>query len=276
MYNGTWYKPEYNSEKKLKNQNPKVTLFYNLCTLDSLYLRTFSVIVLRTFSGCWHFQFLFSNKKGEVGGFTFLFVVYYESLKRELQTKPIYEFRCDERLQTKIEEFTRLAFLRLFICNWIKISSSRHFFLFFFKREENVKKTHWTRHLDDNAEDLFILLQMLQQLCSLSLSFVILLTLVLFRGNCSFLKTENLKKNNCSSCIKLLRKHVRKDIRAHRKRWHAQSTQRACRQTPSRRTLSTPTPSIGRNNKFHPCSLSKKRKHLRVIRIVSTISHCPC
>ena len=36
-------------------------------------------------------------------------VVYYESLKRELKTKPIYEFRCDERLQTKSEEFTRLT-----------------------------------------------------------------------------------------------------------------------------------------------------------------------
>ena len=35
--------------------------------------------------------------------------VYYESLKRELKTKPIYEFRCDERLQTKVEEFTRLG-----------------------------------------------------------------------------------------------------------------------------------------------------------------------
>ncbi len=27
-------------------------------------------------------------------------VVYYESLKRELKTKTIYGFRCDERLQT--------------------------------------------------------------------------------------------------------------------------------------------------------------------------------
>ena len=36
-------------------------------------------------------------------------VVYYESLKRELKTKPIYEFRCDERLKTKVEESTRLA-----------------------------------------------------------------------------------------------------------------------------------------------------------------------
>ena len=37
------------------------------------------------------------------------FVVYYESLKREGKTKPIHEFRCDERLQTKVEEFIRLA-----------------------------------------------------------------------------------------------------------------------------------------------------------------------
>ena len=36
-------------------------------------------------------------------------IVYYESLKRELKTKTIYGFRCDERLQTKVEEFTRLA-----------------------------------------------------------------------------------------------------------------------------------------------------------------------
>ena len=34
-------------------------------------------------------------------------VVYYESLKRELKTKPIYECRCDERLKTRVEESTR-------------------------------------------------------------------------------------------------------------------------------------------------------------------------
>ena len=28
-------------------------------------------------------------------------IVYYETLKRVLKTKPIYEFRCDERLKTK-------------------------------------------------------------------------------------------------------------------------------------------------------------------------------
>ena len=36
-------------------------------------------------------------------------VVYYESVKRELKTKTIYGFRCDERLKTKVEESTRLA-----------------------------------------------------------------------------------------------------------------------------------------------------------------------
>jgi hypothetical protein len=30
--------------------------------------------------------------------------VYYESIKRELQRRLIYEYRCDERLKTKNEE----------------------------------------------------------------------------------------------------------------------------------------------------------------------------
>ena len=38
------------------------------------------------------------------------FVVYYESIKRELKIRCIYECRCDERLQTKTKEFTRLAY----------------------------------------------------------------------------------------------------------------------------------------------------------------------
>ncbi len=36
--------------------------------------------------------------------------VYYESIKRELQTKPIYECRCDERLKLKGEESTYLTY----------------------------------------------------------------------------------------------------------------------------------------------------------------------
>ena len=35
------------------------------------------------------------------------FFVYYESMKRKLKIKPIYECRCDGRLQTK--RFTRLS-----------------------------------------------------------------------------------------------------------------------------------------------------------------------
>ena len=34
--------------------------------------------------------------------------VYYESMKRELKRRLIYEYRCDERLKTKTEESTRL------------------------------------------------------------------------------------------------------------------------------------------------------------------------
>ena len=40
--------------------------------------------------------------------------VYYESRKRELQTRPIYECRCDERLKTKSEKSTRLTYFGLF------------------------------------------------------------------------------------------------------------------------------------------------------------------
>jgi hypothetical protein len=40
-------------------------------------------------------------------------IVYYESIKRELKTRPIYECRCDERLKTKAEESTRLGYTGL-------------------------------------------------------------------------------------------------------------------------------------------------------------------
>jgi hypothetical protein len=40
-------------------------------------------------------------------------VVYYESIKRELKIKGIYECRCDERLQTKTKEFKRLTYTGL-------------------------------------------------------------------------------------------------------------------------------------------------------------------
>ena len=50
----------------------------------------------------WHRKSLQQQQYGES-------CVYYESLKRELKTKPIYEFWCDERLKTKVEESTRLT-----------------------------------------------------------------------------------------------------------------------------------------------------------------------
>ncbi len=39
--------------------------------------------------------------------------VYYESIKRELKIKPMYECRCDGRLQTK--RFTRLSYTGLVV-----------------------------------------------------------------------------------------------------------------------------------------------------------------
>ena len=41
------------------------------------------------------------------------FDVYYESRKRELKTRPIYECRCDERLKTKDEKSTCLTYTGL-------------------------------------------------------------------------------------------------------------------------------------------------------------------
>ncbi len=52
----------------------------------------------------------FLNFLEKVGVF---FFVYYESIKREPKIRGIYECRCDERLQTKSKEFTRLAYTGL-------------------------------------------------------------------------------------------------------------------------------------------------------------------
>jgi hypothetical protein len=40
-------------------------------------------------------------------------VVYYESMKRDLKTRPVYECRDDERLKAETEESTRLAYTGL-------------------------------------------------------------------------------------------------------------------------------------------------------------------
>ncbi len=44
---------------------------------------------------------------------SFLYVSYDESIKREPKIRGIYECRCDERLQTKSKEFTRLPYTGL-------------------------------------------------------------------------------------------------------------------------------------------------------------------
>jgi hypothetical protein len=45
----------------------------------------------------------------------FILFVYYDSIKREPKKRGIYECRCDERLQTKRKEFTRLAYTLFFM-----------------------------------------------------------------------------------------------------------------------------------------------------------------
>ena len=36
-----------------------------------------------------------------------------KTIKRNLNRRPVYEYRCDERLKTKDEEFTRLTYTGL-------------------------------------------------------------------------------------------------------------------------------------------------------------------
>ncbi len=43
-----------------------------------------------------------------------MFIVYYESINRELNRRLIYECRCDERLKAKVDGFTRLVYTGLF------------------------------------------------------------------------------------------------------------------------------------------------------------------
>ena len=58
------------------------------------------------------FKFAFRNLFTTFQKNIYLFV-YYESIKRELKIRGIYECRCDERLQTKTKEFTRLPYTGL-------------------------------------------------------------------------------------------------------------------------------------------------------------------
>jgi hypothetical protein len=41
--------------------------------------------------------------------------VSYESINQEINIKPIYECRCDERLQTTTKRFTRLSYTGLVV-----------------------------------------------------------------------------------------------------------------------------------------------------------------
>jgi hypothetical protein len=44
---------------------------------------------------------------------TYMSLVYYESIKREVKTRPIYDCRCDERLKPKDDEPTCLVYTGL-------------------------------------------------------------------------------------------------------------------------------------------------------------------
>ena len=65
--------------------------------------------------------------------------VYHESLKRELKTKPVYEFRFDERLKTKVyyEAIKRELNFFSFIINHGFLESSKEMNNFIFQGSEN-------------------------------------------------------------------------------------------------------------------------------------------
>ncbi len=44
-----------------------------------------------------------------------MIVVYYESINREMKIRCKYECQCDERLQSKTKEFTRLGYTGLVV-----------------------------------------------------------------------------------------------------------------------------------------------------------------
>jgi hypothetical protein len=54
-------------------------------------------------------------------------VVYYESIKREIETRPIYECRWDERLKTKVEESIILLLLGIYTSHrhWVARGTRR-------------------------------------------------------------------------------------------------------------------------------------------------------
>jgi hypothetical protein len=60
--------------------------------------------------------------------------VYYESIKRGLKRRLIYEYRCDERLKTKNEESTRIQIgmfrpIRVDHTNCLQVDIKTHSFI---------------------------------------------------------------------------------------------------------------------------------------------------
>jgi hypothetical protein len=79
----------------------------------------------------------FSNTQvAEAPCTTFNSIVYYESIKREPKIRGIKKCRCDERLETKTKEFTRLPYTGLVLelaqvhldafTKWHRCTSMRH------------------------------------------------------------------------------------------------------------------------------------------------------
>jgi hypothetical protein len=83
--------------------------------------------------------------------------VYYESIKRELKIRGIYECRCDERLQTKTKRFTRLPYTGLVLeLEHLKIlqvpkAPGQAFLFLFFGRDAEVRNGRDSRRCGANG-----------------------------------------------------------------------------------------------------------------------------
>ncbi len=70
--------------------------------------------------------------------FFWRFEVYYESIKREPKIRGIKKCRCDERLQTKTKEFTRLPYTGLLFNYNHNLITADFFFLFHSQKTEDL------------------------------------------------------------------------------------------------------------------------------------------
>ncbi len=70
--------------------------------------------------------------------------ILFKSIKRELKTRPVYDCRCDERLEPKYDE---LKFLTYMGCSRIFLEATHGYFYFYFYYYESTKRKIKTKYV---------------------------------------------------------------------------------------------------------------------------------